>query len=513
MNLQEMLQKRATLIDKQKSIVASAKGGISEDEKKEFDALQAEIEQLNTAIEMQKTIAGNEANTPASGSVFNGGGPGIVVDPVKEGDKDNGGFKSLGEVLHAIKYGDKKGRLEHLKAQSTTDGASGGYLVPELFSDELLTIGAKQSLIRPHAFVIPAGDFPDAKMNMPALDYSAGQDGGVSVAWIDEGAEKPETGASFRNVELQPKEVAAFITVNDTLLRNAPAASAIFGQLLTNAIVRAEDRAFINGNGDGKPLGYATADNKGRLVVTRKTANQVSTDDIANMMGAFPAEDLGEAVFIANTTTLPSLIKLQDASGRFIFIQGDLTKGVPSTLMGLPLFLTGMNAPVGQTGDIQLVNLKKYLIKDGSGIYVAMSEHVKFTSNQTVIKAFRNVDGKPWVNAPYILEGGATQVSPYVILGATTAATTPVSNLSGDATGNTVALSWTAPTGADAINVLRSDDGVTFNRINLVTLAGTAASYSDANVPDGSYSYKIVVYGGTNAGVSNAASVTVPGEE
>lgn len=163
MNLQEMLQKRATLIDKQKSIIASAKGGISEDEKKEFDALQAEIEQLNTAIEMQKTIAGNEANTPASGSVFNGGGPGIVVDPVKEGDKDNGGFKSLGEVLHAIKYGDKKGRLEHLKAQSTTDGASGGYLVPELFSDELLTIGAKQSLIRPHAFVIPAGDFPDAK--------------------------------------------------------------------------------------------------------------------------------------------------------------------------------------------------------------------------------------------------------------------------------------------------------------------------------------------------------------
>ena len=54
MNLQEMLQKRAALIDKQKSIIASAKGGISEDEKKEFDALQAEIGQLNTAIEMQK---------------------------------------------------------------------------------------------------------------------------------------------------------------------------------------------------------------------------------------------------------------------------------------------------------------------------------------------------------------------------------------------------------------------------------------------------------------------------
>ena len=89
MNLQEMLQKRASLIDKQKSIIASMKEGKIEnldEAKEEFDDLQTEIFGLNAAIEMQKTIASNEANTPASGSVFNGGGPGIVVDPVKEGD-------------------------------------------------------------------------------------------------------------------------------------------------------------------------------------------------------------------------------------------------------------------------------------------------------------------------------------------------------------------------------------------------------------------------------------------
>lgn len=49
------------------------------------------------------------------GSVFENGGPAVHIDPVKDGAKDNGGFKSLGEVLHAIKYGDKKGRLEILK--------------------------------------------------------------------------------------------------------------------------------------------------------------------------------------------------------------------------------------------------------------------------------------------------------------------------------------------------------------------------------------------------------------
>lgn len=55
---------------------------------------------------------------------------------------------------------------------------------------------------------------------------------------------------------------------------------------------------------------------------------------------------------------MADLIKLQDASGRFVFVQGDLTKGIPTTLMGMPLFLTGMNASRGNTGDLQLVNLK-----------------------------------------------------------------------------------------------------------------------------------------------------------
>ena len=132
---------------------------------------------------------------------------------------------------------------------------------------------------------------------------------------------------------------------------------------MSNAIVRAEDRAFINGNGIGKPLGFATNGNGGKLVVQRETAGKVTTNDVANMMAAFPPEDIPDSIFLASSTILADLIKLQDASGRFVFVQGDLTKGIPTTLMGMPLFLTGMNASRGNTGDLQLVNLKKYLIK------------------------------------------------------------------------------------------------------------------------------------------------------
>ena len=38
-----------------------------------------------------------------------------------------------------------------------------------------------------------------------------------------------------------------------------------------------------------------------------------------------------------------------------------------------------------------------------------------------------------------------------------------------------------------------------------------AAEYTDTNLANGTYSYKVVVTGGENAGVSNAATATVTG--
>lgn len=508
MKLQDLLQKRASLIDQQQALLQKAANG--ENVKSEFDSLQAQIDNINNSIEMLKTVEQNQKDNKGAGSSF-GNGLGVLINPPKDGQKDNGGFESFGEMLHAIKYGDKKGRLEHLKSQSLVDGESGGYMVPEQFSDELLQISNAQSIIRPMATVIPAGDYPDARMSLPALNYANGQQGGVAVGWVEEGGLKLDTEASFKNVELQPKEVAGVITVNDTLLRNAPAASNVFGQLLMAAITKAEDIAFINGDGIGKPLGFANKLNIGRIVVKRAAANKIQTDDVANMLVNFPAEELQDACFIAHNTTVADLIKLQDASGRFIFVQGDLTKQLPATLMGIPIKLTGYNAPIGKEGDLILVNLKKYVIKDGAGIAVGMSEHVKYLNNQTVIKAFRTVDAKPWVNAPYLLPGGGVQVSPYVVLGTETAATTPVSDLAAKATGNNVALTWSAAAKADSVNVLRSDNGVDFVKINKQPLAGTAATYSDNGLGDGEYKYKLTVVGGSNAGVSNEASVTVPG--
>lgn len=81
-----------------------------------------------------------------------------------------------------------------------------------------------------------------------------------------------------------------------------------------------------------------------------------------------------------------------------------------------PIEFTGKTFPLGARGDLALVDFSKYLIKDGSGLYVGASEHALWKQNKTIIKAFTNVDGKPWVKSPIKLEDGVTTVSPYVIL-------------------------------------------------------------------------------------------------
>lgn len=107
MNMQELLQKRAKAIKAQEEIMDKTSGGLTDEMEKNFEILQQEISECDKQIKMLEQVDEN-AKKNYGGSVFGNSGPAVHIDPVKDGAKDNGGFKSLGEVLHAIKYGDKK---------------------------------------------------------------------------------------------------------------------------------------------------------------------------------------------------------------------------------------------------------------------------------------------------------------------------------------------------------------------------------------------------------------------
>ena len=330
-------------------------------------------------------------------------------------------FRDFGEFLQTVKYNPHDQALRAREMSDKTQkrflnmgfGASGGFIVPEQFSTQIKMVDDQSAIFRPRAQVIPAGDPPDAAITIPALDQGGanGVYAGVQVTWIAEGAQKPETEPAFREIRLEPNEVAAHVVVTDKLLRNSAAAGALVSSLLRKAIIAAEEDAFLSGNGAGQPLGIIG--HPAAIQVARAGANQIAYNDVVNMFAR--AKFGGQLAWIGSQTVLPQLMRMVDAGNNLVW-QPNAREGAPGTLLGIPFLLNDQSPILGAEGDLILVDLNYYLIKDGSGISISMSEHPLFTQNRTIIKAFWNVDGQPWLSTPLLARDGVSTVSPFVVL-------------------------------------------------------------------------------------------------
>lgn len=426
MTLQELRERRANAVADMRALLDAAGAesrDLTDDEQEKFAALETEAAQLAASITRLQNLEAHEADLDepaASHAAAVRGAPGRSAAPAKKE------FEALGEFMAAVRFNPNDQRLAGLfhdgvnaaDDMSMGDGASGGFAVPTQFVGEVLQVPATEGIVRPRARVIPAGSPPDSEVRMPSLDQSNAENiyGGVEVSWIEEGNEKPKTDAKLRDILIKPKEVAAHLVVTDKLLRNWQAAGVLLGGLLSGAIRGSEDAAFLNGNGVGKPLGAVNAG--ATIAVNRTTADTVVYADLLAMDEKLIVGAVAP-VWVCSKRVVTKLRLMQDPAGQYIW-QDSARPGEPATLLGYPVLVTDRLPTLGNKGDLVLADFMHYLIKDGSGIFVSASEHVHFTNNKTVIKAFWNVDGQPWMHAPVKREDGQLQ-SPFVLLDVTAA--------------------------------------------------------------------------------------------
>lgn len=425
--LKQLREKRAKLVAEMRGIIETAEGedrDLTAEEQSAFDTAKASKDDLDKRIERLEGIEASEealdAVVPAASRRANIQRPG--------GDPTAREFESIGEFLSAVRFRPSDQRLEFvegvgaetdengLRAEMRMDNdRQGGFMVPNQLRSNIMSISPQDALVRPRANVIPAGSPPDAGITMPALDQSGDNPGnvfgGMTFSWIEEGGEKPETDAELRGVSLVPHEIAGFVTVTDKLLRNWQASASFLENLMRGGVSAAEDYAFLRGTGNGQPLGALNA--PVLKAVNRAVANQVSYTDLVNMVAVLLMRG-GSPVWSIPQGALPQIAKLKDENNNLIW-QANARDGFAGTLLGYPVRWNNRAPALGSKGDILLADWSYYLIKDGSGPFVAASEHVKFTSNKTVIKIFWNVDGAPWMNAPFKEENGY-EVSPFVAL-------------------------------------------------------------------------------------------------
>jgi HK97 family phage major capsid protein len=372
----------------------------------DLDALSTELKSLEDEAKEIRRRADMAA------SIQGGNAP-----DTRKKDEGSSEWRNFGEFLQAVRWNQRDSRLSYQEFEKrdmqVLPGASGGFLVPPQYSSMILQVQPQDAIIRPRATVIPAGDPPDAPITFPTLNQSGarGVYSGVTVAWIAEGARKPQTEPAFLETTLTPKEVATHVVVSDKLLRNAEAASSVVTTLLRRAILAAEDAAYLSGNGVGQPMGIIG--HPSSINVGRNNPNVIAYADVVAMFAR--AKFGGPLCWIASPTTLPQLMTIADGNQRLLW-QPNARDGAPGTLLGFPVLINERSPVLGTQGDLVLADLQYYLIKDGSGIFISASEHVQFLNNKTVIKAFFNVDGQPWLSTPLLLEDGVSTVSPFVVL-------------------------------------------------------------------------------------------------
>jgi HK97 family phage major capsid protein len=421
MKTKDLLEKRAALTQEAEAICdTEAERDLTAEEEARFAAISAELKGLDGKIARATEVEQRKASTPL---VIRGQATTPALSPEgASGPEAKTLFVNDAEFFAVVASGKDDQRLARYRTeQSFGDGTSGGFMVPKEYSQEILRVSSQGGVFRQRgARVLPAGSNPDASIGFPVLNQStanaaapANVYGGVTVAWGAEGAAVGATGFKLKDVELKPNECTAYIPVTNKLLRNWTGAGGLISGLLDEARAADEDLQFAEGNGIGKPLGVLNAG--ACIAVERADTGRFGYDDAVAMVAKLLMRG-GSAFWRMSQSVMPDLLKMKNENDELIW-QPNAREGIPQSLLGLPIEWAENAAQLGSAGDVSLLNLPYYFIKDGYGPIIAGSEHVLFLNNKTVFKMGYSVDGQPWLEEPFTTNNGYT-TSPFVKLAA-----------------------------------------------------------------------------------------------
>ena len=222
--------------------------------------------------------------------------------------------------------------------------ASGGYLVPDEWDSRLIDGLAEENIMRKLGTIITtSGEHKIAiTANKPA------------ASWVAEGAALTFGDATFAQKTLDAHKLHVAVKVtNELLTDNAFNLENYLIEQFTQAISNAEEDAFLNGAPETsgaitKPTGlFVTASEATNSPISTK-GNDVSGDDIINLVYSLKRPYRRNAAFILNDATLATVRKIKDQNQAYMW-QPSYTQNEPDRLFGFPLY-TSAYAPIATSG-------------------------------------------------------------------------------------------------------------------------------------------------------------------
>lgn len=231
--------------------------------------------------------------------------------------------------------------------------SDGGYLVPLEYDTRLIDGLKEENIMRKLATIIKTG--AERKINIAASTPAA--------AWIDEGGALTFGDATFDQINLDAHKLHVAVKVTEELLYdNVFNLETYILNKFAMALANAEEDAFLNGDGVGKPLGIFAATGGGQIGVTTASATAITADEVINLIYSLKRPYRKNAVFIINDQTLSILRKLKDGNGSYLW-QPSYQVGEPDSLLGYPVHTSAYvptvapGNPVMAFGDFSYYNI------------------------------------------------------------------------------------------------------------------------------------------------------------
>lgn len=327
----ELRNKRVKLWEDTKAFLDShtdANGMMSAEDAAAYDKMENDLVELGKSIERfeKQATMDNSMAQPTNQPIVNTPGASIKTGRASDEYKQamltamRTSFRNISNVL-----------------QEGND-QQGGYLVPVEYDNRLIDVLNEENIMRSLATKITTSG--EHKINIAATKPAA--------AWIEEGGALTFGDATFDQIMMDAYKLHVAIKVTEELLYDA--AFNLEGYIIDQfgkALANAEEDAFLNGDGKGKPMGVFDTTNGGQYTTTTSTAN-ISADDIINLVYTLKRPYRKSAAFITNDKTLASLRKLKDNNGAYLW-QPALTAGEPDRLFGYAIH-TSQFAPEAAAG-------------------------------------------------------------------------------------------------------------------------------------------------------------------
>ena len=384
----ELRGKRAQLIKDADAIVAAAQAegrSMTSEEKTKFEAIEAdarglkqEYEIIERNAEMKKEIAANEGEARSAA-------PKATASSAFSKYLRHG-MGSLNAQERSLIQ--QRGTATQATVGGTPEGALGGFLVPQEFSNELdvatLFTGEVERLAK--------------KLNTASgglLDYPVVDDTATDAILTTETSAVTTADMQFANKQLSAYNYSSLVKVSAQLLQDSAFdLNSFLVEAMGERIARATNAAFTNGTGTSQPQGIIT----GSTAVAAGAAGSITADDLLNLIYSVDSSYRNKASFglMAHDNIISAIrsLGIGETNDFPVFIPS-MEVGQPDRVMGVPIYVNNdMESSIATTKKTVLAaDFSKYVVRNAGGVqFLRLNE--RFMNNLEVgFIAYKRADG------------------------------------------------------------------------------------------------------------------------